>query len=49
MIALAIGMPAFVFGTFLYRGHRWALHGLRRTLALLLAGGAWITLPSGPT
>lgn len=46
LLLLGIAVPALpplVLGVFLLRGHRWALHGLRSVLVLLLAGGAWLT------
>lgn len=46
--ALLIGvalpaLPPVVLGAFLLAGRRWALHGLRAHVALLLLGGAWLT------
>jgi hypothetical protein len=36
-----------ILGIFMWRGHRWALIGLRATLILILAGGAFLDLAVG--
>jgi len=46
LLLLGIAMPALLpllLGAFLLRGHRWALHGLRATVVMVLLFGAWLT------
>ena len=44
LVGIALpALPPVVLGAFLLAGRRWALHGLRAHVALLLLGGAWLT------
>lgn len=46
LLLLVVALPALlplVLGAFLLLGRRWALHGLRATIVLVLLGGAWLT------
>lgn len=52
LLLLGIAVPALpplVLGIFMLRGRRWALHGLRAVIVVLLAGGAWLTWGFGLT